>query len=41
MLPRFRDLRIGVRLGVAFFLAALLTAVLGSIAYARLSAISA
>lgn len=39
MLPRFRDLRIGVRLAVAFFFAALLTAVLGGIAYARLSAI--
>jgi methyl-accepting chemotaxis protein len=39
MLPRFRDLRIGVRLAIAFFFAALLTAVLGAIAYARLSAI--
>jgi methyl-accepting chemotaxis protein len=41
MLPHFRDLRIGVRLAIAFFLAALLTAVLGAIAYVRLSAISA
>lgn len=41
MLPHFRDLRIGVRLAIAFFLVALLTAVLGGIAYARLSAISA
>jgi methyl-accepting chemotaxis protein len=41
MLPRFRDLRIGVRLAIAFFLAALLTAVLGSIAYGRLAAIDA
>jgi methyl-accepting chemotaxis protein len=41
MLPHFRDLSIGARLAVAFFLAALLTAVLGTIAYARLSAIGA
>jgi methyl-accepting chemotaxis protein len=41
MLPHFRDLRIGVRLAIAFFLTALLTAVLGTIAYARLSAIAA
>ncbi|MGF7191508.1 putative RND superfamily exporter protein, partial [Robbsia andropogonis] len=40
MFPKFRDLRIGVRLSAAFLLAALLTAVLGFIAYARLSAIS-
>jgi methyl-accepting chemotaxis protein len=41
MLPRFRNLRIGVRLAVAFLVAALLTAVLGAVAYARLMAISA
>jgi len=40
MLPRFRDLRIGARLAIAFFIAALLTAVLGVVAYGRLSAIS-
>ncbi|CAM2155367.1 methyl-accepting chemotaxis protein [Pararobbsia alpina] len=36
----FRDLRIGVRLAVAFLIAALLTALLGGVAYARLSAIT-
>ena len=41
MLPRFRDLRIGVRLAIAFFITALLTAALGFVAYGRLSAISA
>jgi len=41
MLPRFRDLRIGVRLTIAFFIAALLTAVLGFVAHGRLSAIDA
>ncbi|HVW49841.1 MAG TPA: methyl-accepting chemotaxis protein [Trinickia sp.] len=41
MLPRFCDLRIGTRLAAAFFFAALLTTVLGLIAYARLSAIGA
>ena len=41
MLPRFRDLRIGVRLAIAFFIAALLTAVLGIVAHGRLSAINA
>ena len=39
MLPRFGDLRIGARLAIAFLIAALLTALLGGIAYARLSAI--
>ncbi|MEX3921114.1 methyl-accepting chemotaxis protein [Paraburkholderia sp. BR10872] len=41
MLPNFRDLRIGVRLSLAFLIAALLTALLGAVAYARLSAITA
>ncbi|MCR1769326.1 methyl-accepting chemotaxis protein [Burkholderia glumae] len=40
MLPSYRDLSIGVRLAIAFFIAALMTALLGAVAYTRLSSIS-
>src|SRR5581483_11103767 len=40
LMHKIRDLRIGARLALAFLLAALLTALLGAVAYARLSAIT-